>query len=160
MVCYARPAGRVAAIVLIVFLAFGRVVSHYLGEAAVLLAITVATAGASIAAALAFAAFLSTRRNRAAAGGCVHCPFRCQHAMIEQPRRLALVSTVDRSAGSRRPDRSAAPAWPDRMAAARAAVPRTAAPRWPDRPVYRSGPPRAPAPTARAEQRERAGSAV
>ena len=135
MVCYARAAGRVGAIFLIVFLAFGRVVGHYLGEAAVLVAIAVATAGASIAAALAFAVFLSTRRNRAAAGGCVSCAFRCQHAMTEQPRRLALVSSVDRSAApAPRPERPAGPRWPDGPG-------HSAGPRWPDRPAYRSAPP-------------------
>lgn len=110
MVCYARPASRIAAIVLVGVLLFGRSVGHFLDAAALVVAITVTTAGAAIAAAFAVAAFLSTRRGRAAAGGCVNCRFRCQHAMTEQPRRLALVSTADRS---------------------------TAGPRWPDRPVHR-----------------------
>jgi hypothetical protein len=146
MVCYARGAGKVAAIVLIVFLAFGRIVGHYLGEAAVLVAITLATAGASIAAALAFAAFLSTRRNRAAGGGWVSCAFRCQHAMTEQPRRLALVSSVDRRAApAQRPERVAAPMCSD-------GPDRSAGPRWPDRPAYRSVPPRVPAPDRRGQR--------
>jgi hypothetical protein len=140
MVCYSRAGGKMAALFLIVFLAFGRVVSHFLGEAVVLVAITLATAGASIAAALVFAAFLTTRRNRAAAGGCVSCTFRCQHAMTEQPRRLVLVSSVDRSAAPRSPE--------------------PVAPRWPDRPAFRSVSPRAPAADSRrVRQRERAGSA-
>jgi len=136
MVCYARPAGRVAAIILVVSLVLGRLAGRHLDTAGVMAAITVVTAGASIAAALAFAAFLSTRRSRAAAGGCVSCQFRCQQAMTGRPRRLTPVSTADRS-----PDRPAAP-------------------RWPDRPAYRSVSPRAPAPGRRAEQPERAGSAV
>jgi len=106
MVCYARPASRIAAVVLVVFLLFGRPVSHLLGTAALLVAITVATAGAAIAAASAFAAFLSTRRGRAAAGGCVGCQHRCQHAMTDQPQRLRLVGTADRG--------PAGPRWPDR----------------------------------------------
>jgi hypothetical protein len=145
MVCYARAAGKVAAIALIVFLAFGRIVSHYLGEAAILVAITLATAGASIAAALAFAAFLSTRRNRAA-GGRVSRAFRCQHAMTEQPRRLALVSSVDR--------RAAPPQQPERVTAPQLSdgPDRSAGPRWPDRPAYRSVPPRPPAPDRRVQR--------
>jgi hypothetical protein len=65
----------------------------------------------------------------------VSCQLRCQHAMTEQPRRLVMVSIVNRGA-----DRAGepsgpggpapAPRWPDRPAAA---------PRWPDRPAYRSG---------------------
>lgn len=110
MVCYARSASRIAAVALVVFLLFGRSVGHFFGAAALMVAITVATAGAAIGAACAFAAFLSTRRGRAAAGGCVSCQHRCQHAMTEQPQRLRLVSTADRS---------------------------PAGPRWPDRPVHR-----------------------
>jgi hypothetical protein len=61
----------------------------------------------------------------------VSCQLRCQHAMTERPRRLLLVSTVDRGAagGLDRPAVSAVPAAP--------AAP--AAPRWPDRPAIRSG---------------------
>jgi hypothetical protein len=106
MVCYARTAGRVAAIILVVFLLFGGSVRHFLDTAALMVAIAVVSAGAAIGAAFALAAFLSTRRRRAAAGGCVSCQFRCQHAMTEQPQRLRLVSSADH--------RSAGPRWPDR----------------------------------------------
>jgi hypothetical protein len=137
MVCYARPAIRMAALLLVLFLAFGRPAEHYLDSAALFVAIAVAVAVAAVAAAVAFTMFLSVRRRRAAAGGCVSCQLRCQHAMTEQPRRLLLVSTVDRGA----PSRPVAPAVP-------------AAPRWPDRPAIRSGV------APRAARRERAGSAV
>ena len=137
MVCYARPAIRMAALLLVLFLAFGRPAAHYLDSAALFVAIAVAVAVAAVAAAVAFTMFLAVRRRRAAAGGCVSCQLRCQHAMTEQPRRLLLVSTVDRGAVSR----PAAPVAP-------------AVPRWPDRPAIRSG--IAP----RAAGRERAGSAV
>lgn len=125
MVCYARPASRMAALLLVVFLVFGRSAGHFLDSAALLVAIGVAVAVAAVAAAVAFTMFLSVRRRRAAAGGCVSCQLRCQHAMTERPRRLLLVSTVDRGAagGWDRPAVSAAPA----------------APRWPDRPAIRSG---------------------
>jgi hypothetical protein len=111
MVCYARPAGRIAAIILVAFLLFGGPAGHFLDAAALVVAIAVATAGAAIAAAFAFAAFLSTRRGRAAAGRCVSCQFRCQHAMTEQPQRVRLVSSADRG---------------------------PAGPRWPDRPIHRA----------------------
>jgi hypothetical protein len=119
MVCYARPVSRMAALLLVIFLVFGRPVGHFFDTAALMIAIAVAAGGAAVAAAVAIAAVLSIRRRRAAAGGCVSCQFRCQHAMTEQPRRLLVVSAVsqrDADAG-------------------------TGAPRWPDRPAYRSGPP-------------------
>ena len=151
MVCYARPASRMAALLLVVFLVFGRSAGHFLDSAALFVAIAVAVAVAAVAAAAAFTMFLSVRRRRAAAGGCVSCQLRCQHAMTEQPRRLLLVSMVDRGAagGSRGPDGSAGPA----------------APRWPDRPAIRSGVAARPVVSRpvvapRAAGRERAGSAV
>jgi hypothetical protein len=162
MVCYARPAIRMAGLLLVVFLVFGRSAGHLLDSAALFVAIAVAVAVAAVAAAVAFTMFLSVRRRRAVAGGCVSCQLRCQHAMTEQPRRLLLVSTVDRSVpgGSRPSDGPAAPRWPDRPAIrsaiplrpahARAAASRPAAARAVAlRPV-----------AARAGGRERAGSAV
>jgi hypothetical protein len=148
MVCYARPASRMAALLLVVFLVFGRSAGHFLDSAALSVAIAVAVAVAAVAAAVAFTMFLSVRRRRAAAGGCVSCQLRCQHAMTEQPRRLLLVSTVDRDAaggshGSGRPTVAAVPAQP----------------RWPDRPAIRSGVASRPV-ASRAASRERAGSAL
>ena len=105
MVCYARPAGRMAALVLVVLLVFGRSVGHFFDTAALMIGIAVAAGGAAVAAVVAFAAFLSVRRRRAAVGGCVTCQFRCQHAMTEQPRQLVL---VERDPGP--------PQWPDRPA--------------------------------------------
>jgi len=119
MVCYARPAGMMAAVVLAVLLVFGGPVAHFFDVAAVMAAIAVAAGGAAVAAVLAFVAFGSIRRRRAASGGCVSCQLRCQHAMTEQPRRLLAVSTADRG-------------W-------HAPLGGPVAPRWPDRPAYRSG---------------------
>jgi len=96
MVCYARPASWLAAILIVSWLVFSGPVSHFLGSAALMVAVTAAAVGAAVAAALAFATFMSTRRRRGAAGGCVTCRFRCQHAMTEQPGRLWLVTTADR----------------------------------------------------------------
>jgi hypothetical protein len=98
MVCYARPASWLAAIAVVAFLILGRPVGHFLDTAAVAVALTVVIAGAAVATALALAAVMSTRRRRAAAGGCVSCQFRCQHAMTESSRRSWLVTTVDRRA--------------------------------------------------------------
>jgi hypothetical protein len=171
MVCYARPASRLAAILIVAWLVFARPVSHFFDTAALMVTVTLATVGAAVAAALVFAAFMSTRRRRASAGGCVSCQFRCQHAMTER-RRPWLVTTTDRGAPGpvlagpggpgRRGEvpvrsvsvllpvpavRSAGPAGP---LAAPGCGP--AAPRWPDRPAYRSGQ------AGRAPVRERAGS--
>jgi hypothetical protein len=111
-----------AALLLVVFLVFGRSAAHFFDAAALMVSIAVAVGGAAVAAAVAFAVFRSVQRRRAAAGGCVSCQLRCQHAMTDQPRRLLMVSTVDREAG--RACTFDGPA---------------AAPRWPDRPAYRSG---------------------
>jgi hypothetical protein len=129
----------------VVLLVFGRHVGHFFDAAALTVAITVAAGGAAVAAAVAFAAFLSIRHRRAAAGGCVSCQSRCQHAMTEQPRRLLVVSTVERGPVPARSDAPVARGGP-------------AAPRWPDRPAYRSGANGRPG--GHVERRERAGSAV
>ncbi len=153
MVCYARPGSRLAAIVFVAWLVFARPVSHFFNTAALMTAVTVATAGAVVAATLVFAAFMSTRRRRAAAGGCVSCQFRCQHAMTEPARRLWLVTTADRRPPGSTVNRSASaprhPGAPGRpgpgparsvsvllpMPTVRADL---AAPRWPDRPALRA----------------------
>jgi hypothetical protein len=136
MVCYARPAGAMAFIVLVVLVVFGRMAGHFFATAALIITITVAAGSAVVAATLALAVFLSVRRRRALTGGCVSCQLRCQHAMTELPRRLPVVSIVERS---------------------------PAPPRWPDRPAYRSGPASRAAlaapPAVQAERLERTGSA-
>ena len=167
MVCYARPASRLAAIVFVAWLVFARPVSHFFSTAALVTAVTVATAGAAGVAALAFATFRSARRRRAAAGGCVSCQFRCQHAMTEPTGRFWLVAMADRTPPAPAADRlPAAPGHPGtsghpgsapgrsvptllpmpavRSAAAPAAAGGPAeshglaAPRWPDRPAHRA----------------------
>jgi hypothetical protein len=140
MVCYARPAIRMAAIVLVVLLILGRAGAHlfpghFFGTAALIIAVTAAAGGAAVAAALAFAAFGSIRRRRAVAGGCVHCQFRCQHAMTELPRRRPVARAGQTQAATE-----------------------AASPRWPDRPAYRAG--AAAPPAGHAERGERAGSPV
>jgi hypothetical protein len=152
MVCYARPASRMAAILLVAWLVFAVPVSHFFDTAALVMAVTVATSGAAVAAALAFATFMSVRRRRGAAGGCVSCQFRCQHAMTQPARtgpgrRLWLVTTADR-----RPPEPAHPGAPGHrstaparsvpillpMPAVRSVAGDPAAPRWPDQPAYRA----------------------
>ena len=167
MVCYARPATRLAVIVIVALLVLGRPLGHFFDTAAVMAAIIVATGVAAVAAALVFAAFLSTRRRRAAAGGCVSCQFRCQHAMTEpsrteRSRRLWLVSTADR----REPAPTQLRPGPERRGVPGRPVPVfLPEPRWPDRPVHRAGParpspgqPASPASQRPASQKEHAGS--
>ena len=153
MVCYARPASRFAGLLIVALLVFGRPVSHFLDTAAILVAALAATGGAAIAAALVFAAFASPRHRRAAAGGCVSCQFRCQHAMTSAPRRPWLVTTTDRhEPGPAHPARtppsgppgpvllpipSIRPAGAAAATGAGAAGAAGAAPHWPDRPLHR-----------------------
>ena len=135
MVCYARPASLLAAIVAVAWLVFSGPVSHFFSTAAVLVAVLVATASAAVAAAVVFASFMSTRLRRAGAGGCVSCRFQCQHAMTGQ--RLWLVTTADRRQ----------PAGPGQAVTGRQApvpvrsvpvfLPMPEVPQWPDRPLHR-----------------------
>jgi hypothetical protein len=149
MVCYARPASRFAALLVVALLVFGRPVGHFLDTAAILVATLVAAGGAATAAALVFAAFASTRHRRAAIGGCVSCQFRCQHAMAGPRRRLWLVTTAHgeepgpahlaRTPPSSRPGPVLLPVPSIRPAGrAGAAGAAGAAPRWPDQPLHRA----------------------
>jgi hypothetical protein len=134
LVCYARPASLLVGIVVVAWVVFARPASHFFSTAAVAAAVLTAAAVAATAAALAFAAFMSVRHRRAAAGGCVNCRFRCQHAMT----------------GYQAPGGRPGP-LPARSAPVLLPMPevRALAPRWPDRPIYRTG---------AAPHRERAGS--
>lgn len=140
MVCYAHRARSVAAIALVVFLVFGRPAGHFLGSAALMVTITLAAAVGAVAAALAFAAFLSTRRRRAAAGGCLRCQFRCQHALTEQPQRLRQAREPERLARAEWPGQPTRDGEPRTLVRTSAAGREPAAPRWPDRPLYRTRP--------------------
>jgi hypothetical protein len=145
MVCYARPASWLVAIVTVAWLVFSGPVSHFFGTAAVMVAVMTAAAVAAVGAALVFATFMSTRHRRAAAGGCVNCRFRCQHAMTgPAPAQHAHRGPSGRPGHA--PGRSVPVLLP--MPAVRSADPGTpsladgacglAAPRWPDRPLLRS----------------------
>jgi hypothetical protein len=149
MVCYARPAAWLAAIVAVAWLVFARPAGHFFGAAALTVAVLVVIAGAATAAALVVAVFMSVRRRRAAAGGCVTCQFRCQHAMTGRSPRRWLATTADRTppapgpqgrTGRRGgiPARSAPILLP--MPTVRPAMTGTT-PRWPDRPVHRTSAP-------------------
>ena len=135
MVCYARPASLLAAIVAVAWLVFSGPVSHFFSTAAVVVAVMVATASAAVAAALAFATFMSTRRRRAAAGGCVSCRFQCQHAMTGQ--RLWLVSTADRREPARPGQAATGRQAPVPVRSVPVFLPMPEVPRWPDRPLHR-----------------------
>ena len=148
MVCYARPASRLVAIIFVAWLVFAVPARHLLSTAALATAVLVAATGAAVAAAVAIATFTSVKRRRAAAGGCVTCQFRCQQAMTEPARRLRLVTTTERSTPGQRdvhegqehePTRSASVLLPTPTARSAEEDPGPAAPRWPDRPAYRAG---------------------
>src|SRR5437867_3959908 len=144
MVCYARPATWLAAILTVAWLVFSGPVSHFFSTAAVMVAVIVATAGAAVTAALVFATLMSTRRRRAAAGGCVNCRFQCQHAMTgpSAGRRLWLVTTADRREPAQPGQgiHGCLGSLPARSVPVLLPMPevRALAPRWPDRPPYRS----------------------
>jgi hypothetical protein len=132
MVCYARPAGCFAAIVAVAWLVFAGPVSHLFGDAATVVAVIAATVGTAVAAALAFAIFMATRRHRAAAGGCVTCRFQCQHAMTEQTSGR----TAHAGQGGVAATRSVPVLLP--MPAVRVSATSAPAPRWPDQPLHRA----------------------
>jgi hypothetical protein len=132
MVCYARPAGCFAAIVAVAWLVFAGPVSHLFGHAATLVAVVAATLGTAVAAALAFAIFMATRRHRAAAGDCVTCRFQCQHAMTEQTSG-PVPHARERGVASTRSVPVLLP-----MPAVRVAATSAPAPRWPDQPLHRA----------------------
>jgi len=154
MVCYARPAFRTAAVVVVALLVCSRPLSHFLGTAEFMVAATAVTGAAAAGSAAVFAAFLSTRRRRAAAGGCVGCRFRCQHAMTEassgRPSRLALVIRTDRRIAP--PGGQGQGVGQDPVLMPTPVVrPRPAGdagPRWPDRPATPGRPARAQAGSA------------
>ena len=135
MVCYARPASLLAAVVAVAWLVFAGPVSHFFSTAAVMVAVLVATASAAVAAALVFATFMSTRRRRAGAGGCVSCRFQCQHAMTGQ--RLWLVTTADRREPAGPGQAATGPQAPVPARSAPVFLPMPEVPRWPDRPLHR-----------------------
>src|SRR5436305_15320900 len=97
MVCYARPVSMMTAIVLVVFVAFGKPTVHFFDSAALAVAVIVALAAAAVAAALVFAAAIPARRRRSAAGSCVTCQFHCQHAMTDQTVPAWPTSITDRA---------------------------------------------------------------
>jgi hypothetical protein len=135
MVCYARPASLLAAIVAVAWLVFSGPLSHFFSTAAVMVAVLVATAGAAVTAALVFATLMSTRRRRAAAGGCVNCRFQCQHAMTGQ--RLWLVTTADRREPAGSGQAVTGRQAPLSVRSVPVFLPMPEVPRWPDRPLHR-----------------------
>ena len=144
MVCYARPASLLAAIVAVAWLVFSGPLSHFFSTAAVVVAVLVATAGAAVTAALVFATLMSTRRRRAAAGGCVNCRFQCQHAMTSpastspgRDRRLWLVTTADRRESAEPGPAATGRQAPLPVRSVPVFLPTPEVPRWPDRPLYR-----------------------
>ena len=157
MVCYARPAGCFAAIVAVAWLVFAGPVSHLFGHAATLVAVIAATLGTAVAAALAFAIFMATRRHRAAAGACVTCRFQCQHAMTEQTSG-PVPHARERGVASTRSVPVLLPMPAVRVAAIPGAS--AAAPRWPDQPLHRARGQRARVQSARGQSERAAACSV
>ena len=139
MVCYARPATWLAAILTVAWLVFSRPVSHFFSTAAVMVAVIAATAGAAVAAVLVVATFMSARRRRAGAGGCVNCRFQCQHAMTNATggRRLWLVTTADRGEPAGPGPAVTGRQTPLSVRSVPVFLPMPEVPRWPDRPLHR-----------------------
>ena len=157
MVCYARPAGCFAAIVAVAWLVFAGPVSHQFGHAATLVAVLAATLGTAVAAALAFAIFMATRRHRAAAGDCVTCRFQCQHAMTEQTSG-PVPHARERGVASTRSVPVLLPMPAVRVAATQGTS--AAAPRWPDQPLHRARGQRARVQSARGQSERAAACSV
>lgn len=157
MVCYARPAGCFAAIVAVAWLVFAGPVSHLFGDAATVVAVLAATLGTAVAAALAFAIFMATRRHRAAAGDCVTCRFQCQHAMTEQTSG-PVPHARERGVASTRSVPVLLPMPAVRVAAIPGAS--AAAPRWPDQPLHRARGQRARVQSARGQSERAAACSV
>jgi hypothetical protein len=78
---------------------------------------------------------MSTRRRRAAAGGCVNCRFQCQHAMTG--RRLWLVTTADRREPAEPGQGACGRSGPQPARSVPVLLPMPEVPQWPDRPLYR-----------------------
>ena len=143
MVCYARSAGVLMIATVVALLVFGKPISHFFDIAAFITMVVVATVVAIVAVVFSFTVLMSVRRRRAAAGGCMNCRFRCQHAITSQPGRLRLVSISDRGTQGR--DSKAGAQLPINPVTAPIvgvedldSSVRTSGrvPRWPDSPIY------------------------
>jgi hypothetical protein len=88
-------------------------------------------AGAAIAAGLTFVALRAVQHRRALAGGCVGCRFSCQHAMTDAPRRMWLVTSVDRGLATDRGMATGLCTTTDRGATTDLGMPTIPAPRTP-----------------------------
>jgi len=126
MVCYARRAAWIAILGIIVLVMLGADETHLFDVVGLLITLAIVFGGTIIGAGLTVLALRSVQRNRAAAGACVTCRFRCQHAMTPPPQRLWLISTADRGAQQREKVFVPMPRVPVRD---------HAGPQWPDRPL-------------------------
>jgi hypothetical protein len=123
MVCYARRAVWIAILGIVVLVMLGANQTHLFNAVGLLLTLAIVLGGATTGAGFAVAALRAVQRKRAAAGACLTCRFRCQHAMMTPPQRMWLISTVDRGTQREKvfvpmpriPVRGqAGPQWPER----------------------------------------------
>lgn len=144
MVCYARRVSMLALLTVVAVLLFEKPASHFFDTAAIVRVVLVASALGAVASIFVFSVLMSTRRRRAAAGGCVNCRFRCQHAMTAQSWRPWLVNIGDR--GAQAPDARARLHLPIEPVTPRLTLDKRlddseqivgVEPRWPDRPIHR-----------------------
>jgi hypothetical protein len=120
-----------AAIIGVAFLLFGRPVRGFFGTADLVALMAVGAVGLVLAVTLITIVVMTTRRRRAASGGCVTCRFQCQHAMTGSPGR---------SLPGGRTLLPIQPVTPQPVRNndfdCRERVPAGAGPRWPDRPMH------------------------
>jgi hypothetical protein len=123
MVCYAQRAAWITILGIIVLVMLGADQTHLFNVAGLLVTLGIVLGGTVTGAALTVLALRSVQRKRAAAGACVTCRHRCQHAMVPPPQRAWLISVADRGAEQQKvfvpmprvPVRGqAGPQWPDR----------------------------------------------
>jgi hypothetical protein len=137
MVCYARRATWIAILGIIVLVMLGADQTHLFDVVGLLVTLAIVFGGAVTGAGLTVLALRSVQHRRAAAGACVTCRFRCQHAMIAAPQRMRLISSVDRGAAEpRQPVFVPLPRVPARDHAG--LVRGRSGPQWPDRPLITS----------------------
>lgn len=122
MVCYARRAAWIAMLGIVVLVMLGADQTHLFNVVGLLVTLLIVLGGAATGAGLTVLALRSVQRKRAAAGACVTCRFRCQHAMVPT-QRMWLISTADRPVPREKvfvptpriPARDhAGPSWPER----------------------------------------------
>ena len=139
MVCYARRAAWIAILGIVVLVMLGADETHLFNVVGLLLTFAIVLGGAAAGAGLSVLALRSVQRKRAAAGACVTCRFRCEHAMVPpQSQRIWLISAVNRGTQHEHPAAQQQVLIPMPRVPARdqaGLVRGHSGPQWPDRPL-------------------------